>query len=60
MLERHPKVGTWYMDPKGNSFEVIGFGTNGVVVEYPDGKTELIDKETWGDMECDAQQIWRH
>jgi len=33
---------------KGECLTVIGSGTNGIVVEYTDGRVELISKESWG------------
>lgn len=32
---------------KGECLTVIGSGTNGIVVEYNDGRVELISKESW-------------
>ncbi len=35
---------------KGEDLTVIGSGTNGIVVEYHDGRVELIPKESWNVM----------
>jgi len=32
---------------KGEHLTVIGRGTNGIIVEYHDGRVELISKESW-------------
>ncbi len=32
---------------KGECLTVIGSGTNGIIVEYNDGRVELISKESW-------------
>ena len=42
-----PTVGVQYTSAQGDRFEVIGFGTRGVVVERNDGSAELIDAQTW-------------
>lgn len=48
MATQHlPAIGDRYVDSTGESFEVIGLGTGGVVVEYFDGRAELIDLQRW-------------
>jgi len=42
-----PVIGTHYETGKGLSAEVIAIGTRGIVVEYKDGRVELIDTENW-------------
>lgn len=42
-----PVVGTRYTTECGKRFEVIGFGTRGVVVEHHNGNAELIEPDAW-------------
>ena len=42
-----PVVGSRYTNTHGESLEIIGRGTGGLVVEYIDGRVELVDLETW-------------
>ena len=42
-----PVIGTHYNTGSGGSAEVIAVGTRGIVVEYKDGRVELIDNENW-------------
>jgi hypothetical protein len=46
-------VGDWYTNEDGLSLKVIGSGTHGVVVEYIDGSAELIDLQTWIDLDME-------
>ncbi len=48
-MEHHvlPSVDTTYTNPEGERFIVIGRGTRGVVVEYRDGRVELIPLQQW-------------
>lgn len=42
-----PIIGTHYDTKPGESMEVIAVGTRGVVVEYVDGRVELLDPDCW-------------
>ena len=42
-----PSIGSCFISDQGETFEVIGRGTRGVVVQYADGRAELIDMQTW-------------
>jgi hypothetical protein len=42
-----PAIGSCFTSDQGETFEVIGRGTGGVVVEYADGRAELIDMRSW-------------
>lgn len=47
MGSNKPIVGAHYDTKPGESLEVIAVGTQGVVVEYIDGRVELIDSACW-------------
>lgn len=51
MTYQLPAVGDRFVNDKGQTFVVIGQGTRGIVVEYPNGQTQLIDQDTWANME---------
>ena len=42
-----PTVGTHYDTQPGETIEVIAVGTRGIVVEYIDGRVELLDLDCW-------------
>lgn len=42
-----PVIGARYVAGSGESVEVIAYGTGGIVVEYQDGRVELVDTECW-------------
>lgn len=42
-----PIVGTHYDTQPGETIEVIAVGTRGIVVEYIDGRVELLDLDCW-------------
>ncbi len=44
-----PSVGACYLTAEGERVEVIGLGTNGIIIEYEDGRSELVDPESWQD-----------
>lgn len=49
MLSRMlPVVNSEYSTNNGEFFTVIGTGTQGVVVEYADGRVALIPNQDWG------------
>ena len=47
MAGQQPVVGTRYDIAPGEHMEVIAIGTRGIVVEYTDGRVELVDEEHW-------------
>jgi len=49
-------IGAWYTNEDGLSLKVIGSGAEGVVVEYIDGSAELIDRQTWFDLDMEKDQ----
>jgi hypothetical protein len=50
-----PVIGSCFTSDQGESFEVIGRGTGGVVVEYADGRAELIDLQTWQTLDINPE-----
>jgi len=42
-----PVVGELYATRQGETFQVIAYGTRGVIVEFTDGSAELMDQDTW-------------
>jgi len=51
-----PVVGTHYDTKPGESIEVIAVGTRGIVVEYIDGRVELLDLDCWQSLQQSAGQ----
>lgn len=51
-----PAIGSCFISNQGETFEVIGRGTRGVVVEYADGRAELIDLQTWEALDINPHQ----
>lgn len=47
MIDAQPSIGDLYSTRSGEEVEVIGFGTGGIVVEYADGRAELLDTSAW-------------
>jgi len=47
MASLQPAVGTRYDIAPGEQMEVIAIGTRGIVVEYTDGRVELVDGDHW-------------
>lgn len=50
-LQSLPTVDARYRNPVGDTCVVIGLGTKGIIVEYEDGRVELIAKDQWRTME---------
>ncbi len=50
-----PTVGTHYDTKPGESIEVIAVGTRGIVVEYVDGRVELLDLDCWQSLQQNAR-----
>lgn len=46
-MNTQPAVGTRYDIAPGEHMEVIAIGTRGIVVEYTDGRVELVDGKHW-------------
>lgn len=42
-----PVIGERYATRLGETLQVIGYGTRGVIVEFMDGSAELMDQDTW-------------
>jgi len=51
-----PVVGTHYDTKPGESIEVIAVGTRGIVVEYIDGRVELLDLDCWQSLQQSTGQ----
>lgn len=47
MAGQRPVVGTRYDIAPGEHMEVIAIGTRGIVVEYTDGRVELVEGDRW-------------
>lgn len=47
MLSTQPSVGDCFSLSSGERIEVIGFGTKGIIIEYLDGRAELLDGPDW-------------
>jgi len=47
MLSTQPNIGDYFSLSSGERIEVIGYGTGGIVIEYHDGRAELIDQPGW-------------
>lgn len=55
MQNIQPKIGQWYKDITGKSFEVISYGTAGVIIEYDDGQAELIEQNKWDSLQLENE-----
>jgi len=55
MGEKIPLIGSRYTTELGDAFEIIGLGTQGIIVEYIDGRAELIDHQTWERLRFDLE-----
>ena len=51
MTYQLPAVGDRFVNENGETFVVIGLGTRGIVIEYPNGQTELVDQHTWAKLD---------
>ncbi len=49
-----PVVNAQFKNQYGDLFTVIGKGTRGIVIEYINGKVELISPKNWGAMSNSA------
>jgi hypothetical protein len=45
----HPRIGEWYKNPRGDSFEIVARDDDEETLElqYYDGTIEELDRETW-------------
>lgn len=57
MAAHQPVIGTRYDIAPGEHMEVIAIGTRGIVVEYTDGRVELVDGDHW---QLRQREIDRH
>ena len=55
-----PAVNSQFSTSNGELFTVIGTGTQGVVVEYSDGRVELISAENWQYEISRANKVKQH
>ena len=51
-----PTVGSHYDTQPGETIEVIAVGTNGIVVEYTDGRVELLAPDCWQSLRQGSHQ----
>ena len=49
-LQSLPTINTEFKNKHGDVFTVIGRGTRGIIIEYSDGKVELVSPDRWHDM----------
>ncbi len=45
-----PMVNAEFKTPRGDTFTVIGRGTQGIIIEYEDGRVELLSPLEWATM----------
>ncbi|MDH5377108.1 MAG: hypothetical protein OEX00_02155 [Gammaproteobacteria bacterium] len=46
-MHREILVNARYLTHQGDSVLVIGHGTQGIVVEYNDGRVEILHRQAW-------------
>jgi hypothetical protein len=61
--EYNPKIGDWYTDVRGATFEVVAYDEDDgtVEIQYFDGTVEELDIDTWEQMEIqptEAPEDW--
>ncbi|MDH5228743.1 MAG: hypothetical protein OEZ58_13565 [Gammaproteobacteria bacterium] len=49
-LQPLPNIDAYYTNSQGEAFMVIGRGTRGIIIEYSDGRVELVSMERWRKM----------
>lgn len=49
-LHSLPSINAEFRNKHGDVFTVIGRGTQGIIIEYSDGRVELVSSEKWHDM----------
>lgn len=47
LYSQMPSIDSRFSNTNGEHFTVIGTGTKGIVIEYQDGRVELIAKPDW-------------
>lgn len=55
MQSVQPCVGDYFSLANGERVEIIGCGTGGVVIEYNDGRAELLDQPAWQRMQAQLE-----
>ena len=45
-----PSINTEFKNKQGDVFTVIGRGTRGIIIEYSNGRVELVSPDRWHDM----------
>lgn len=53
---RLPAIDSRYTTSMGESFVVIGLGTHGIVIEYRDGRVELVSRDAWRRLDASATE----
>lgn len=56
-LQSLPSVDTKFKNKQGDTFMVIGRGTQGIIVEYSNGRVELLSTTKWNEMEPPQHRI---
>ena len=49
-LQSLPTINTEFKNKHGDTFTVIGRGTQGIIIEYNNGKVELVTPDKWHNM----------
>lgn len=49
-LQSLPLIDTEFKNKQGDVFTVIGRGTRGIIIEFSDGRVELVSPEEWHNM----------
>ncbi|MDX1811518.1 MAG: hypothetical protein R3240_06195 [Gammaproteobacteria bacterium] len=52
-VQELPVIDACFQTAKGDTFVVIGRGTKGIIVEYVDGRVELLSPSEWADITQD-------
>lgn len=60
VIQSLPAVDGRYTTSQGDTFVVIGMGTKGIVVEYRDGRVELISRDRWDNLGAVYEEQTRH
>ncbi|HFE38052.1 MAG TPA: hypothetical protein ENK06_06480 [Gammaproteobacteria bacterium] len=56
-LQTLPSINTEFKNKQGDVFMVIGRGTQGIVIEYNNGRVELIPTIKWNNMGQSLLQV---
>jgi len=49
-LQSLPSINAQFKNKHGDVFMVIGRGTRGIIIEFSDGRVELVSPARWRDM----------